>query len=1261
MSSRKTKEEIQASIIKELDQGRNLVDYFIVIGPKPEIFKESWLYSASISELNEEYINLLSPVILSKFPPIEKKITGIDETLVQHCFPNGYQVEEHDKCPPPLMFSILLDNNNFSSIYPFKYVTCLKFYESISSYKKIKDKYSKILNDEISVLDTKSTLSKSEMAPSFKEYNSEQHINTTRTTISGMPRCPYRRYYLPKCICLVSLYPFLMEFSKIIRTIYNYSTVLKQPLPIEKIIENLTIEVPAPPRGIYSIEYNLLNEKLILKQNCMNDLPTLNVEFEKMFTIFDLNQILEIFKNVMLNSRIVFFSSNITLLTPIILTSINLVYPFIYPFNVVSILPREAYSLIDNISSVIVGINEAYSDDFFERNGIDISDMILVVDIDKRELKTKYAKGYKELPDLPLKAKEKLIKKINKYIGEVHKKAKEKAKENINTFERSIREIFLSFQIKIMRNYYKHLNSDIYSHQNFKNPLQNAFKEKEFLESVDEDDKEFYTKFIETQMFCDFIYKRMTPKEKREKIEILYFEEKIFQKNKSNTNLVFLNSKDYEIKKKYTAQRPKALSQGEISYFCDTNNRTNLFDSGIIVSSSPSKVDSNLFTYYIFPRIQSDFFFENNIRTYFIIENLNEELSNINADLIAKSHLNSIEIKSCEMENYIYLTWLKLWAFTFYYHEDKERKYRFNQMLNVLDLVINHEMDVFNNLFQVFVLNKADDELIFKLYERVLCCRLNPSIYIFDIIKHLLDKKGNKNYTLKNISTKSIINVDWRDSMNEKNFTKRTMKNKYDSNITKERVKFYVNENCIECKRKINLNLIMKKINDGQKDILWAKCPYCGNAFLPQLTIRFGNEMNKNGEMNITTSVQDEVVLYSPFTLYYTMLNSIIKENKIDVDNFKKNFNPIFWNLIWYFKMKNLPYDFFLPYERNINSFSSIVNSRMKNENYTVSYVKQLSNPSFSSSFKRITTKKKKERFDENALHIISEITIDLNTDSDLLYDGVVNTINNYVLTEDNYINPKNLVENSTIYCDTLSRMTETESELGDMYRPKGSNKYPLIEIKEDQNENVRSNMNTPFKANPSLHIETNEDNKEIFNFNRLLHTSSKMLSPMNANDKFIRDPRGFNAAQKSCKSLGRFKITFEKTPVKDSHKESDNVSSIHSMNSNNSHKDLKYIETNDEKYVEIKDVNITPTKGDYSINLNVVKSFRDSLRIDRKNTEHNNPMSQRFNTEGSESERDNNVGIKKRSKATKFLNDLYLYSNSGYSKHKKSYDKNDI
>lgn len=1254
MSSRKTQKEIQEGIIKELDQGRNLVDYFIVIGPKPEIVNEPWLYQSTLSELNEEYLPQLLPVILSKFPPIEKKITGIDDTFVQHCFPNGYKVEEYDKCPPPLIFSILLDNNNFSSVYPFKYVTCLKFYESISNYKKIKDRYAKSNKDD-NTFDGKSILSRSELTQMSRDFNQERPINTARTTVNGLtPHFPYRKYYLPKCICLVSLYPFFSEFSKIIKTIYNYSTVLKQPMPIEKIIENLTIEVPAPPRGIFSVEYNLLNEKLILKQNCMNELPTLSVEFDKMFTVFELEQILEIFKNVMLNSRIVFFSSNICLLTPIVLSSISLVYPFTYPFNVVSILPRDAYSLIDNISSVIVGINETYYDNFFEKNGIDISDMILVVDVDRKKLKTLYAKDYAPLPDLPSRPKEKLLKNINKYINEVHKRAKENSKETVKSFEQSIREIFLNFQIKIMKNYYKFLNSEIYSHQNFQNPLQNAFKEKEFLNSVNENDRGFYTKFIETQMFCDFIYKRMTPREKREKLDILFFEEKMFLKNKNNNgniNTVFLSSHEYEIKKKYTAQRPKNLSQQENIYFSDLNNRNNLITQGVIVTSPPGKNDSNLFTYYIFPKIQSEYFFETNLRNYFIIENLNEELANINSDLIAKSHLNSIEIKSCEMENYIYLAWLKLWAFTFYYHDIYERKYRFNQMLNVLDLVIHHEMDVFNNLFQIFSINKVEDEFIFKLYEKVIYYRLNPSIYIFDVIKHLIDKKGNtnKHFSFKHLSNQKKTQFEENDIRTKRNFRKRTLKNKYDSFITKEKIKFYMNDNCIECKEKITLSMIMKKINESSKEILWAKCPFCKTPFLPQITIRFGNEMNKNGELIVTTSVQDEIVLYSPFTLYYTMLNSIIKDNKIDVDNLKKNFNPVYWNLIWYFQMKNLPIDFFLPYEENINIFSNLLNYRKKNENFEISFVKQISVPELKFHFPSSPHKKKpKTKFNESSLSIINEICFDLNITSEMLYDGVVNTINSYVTTEENYVNPKNLMENSTIYFDTVSKMTETEpSEMNEVYRQKTMT-VPLREIKEDQNEN---NINTPFKPKmeiPKITIDF-DDSKEIVNFN--IHTTSKLLSPCNRQCIFETSYSRSNKPQKSCKSLKPFNLNLSyENKSKESSSEHKNDSLIHD--------DKLLFKRNSFNEGHSQDRNETPTKGDYSIDFNVVKDFRRTFSVYQKNLEPKNPLGYRFNTESSDNETEKNQNNAKYSKKLSlhrlsFCNDASL--------HKASYDKNDI
>lgn len=46
------------------------------------------------------------------------------------------------------------------------------------------------------------------------------------------------------------------------------------------------------------------------------------------------------------------------------------------------------------------------------------------------------------------------------------------------------------------------------------------------------------------------------------------------------------------------------------------------------------------------------------------------------------------------MENYIYLCWLQLWAMTFWYHDNIERTYRFQQLLDVLDKVKHHEVNI---------------------------------------------------------------------------------------------------------------------------------------------------------------------------------------------------------------------------------------------------------------------------------------------------------------------------------------------------------------------------------------------------------------------------------------------------------------------------------------------------------------------------------------------------------------------------------------
>ena len=114
----------------------------------------------------------------------------------------------------------------------------------------------------------------------------------------------------------MSLYPYFAEFEKILTEIYRYSLIQEKEnifikeeedklqkdeiqnfeiidmnklgekqekkefnidnnkiiVPMDKIIENLLIELPVPPRGIFKVEYTLINQERELKQNLMNQL-----------------------------------------------------------------------------------------------------------------------------------------------------------------------------------------------------------------------------------------------------------------------------------------------------------------------------------------------------------------------------------------------------------------------------------------------------------------------------------------------------------------------------------------------------------------------------------------------------------------------------------------------------------------------------------------------------------------------------------------------------------------------------------------------------------------------------------------------------------------------------------------------------------------------------------------------------------------------------------------------------------------------------
>ena len=171
-----------------------------------------------------------------------------------------------------------------------------------------------------------------------------------------------------------------------------------------------------------------------------------------------------------------------------------------------------------------------------------------------------------------------------------------------------------------------------------------------------------------------------------------------------------------------------------------------LITDGLYITQTNFNNKSNniQFNYYIFPRLQSEFILNSDLKNIFFFPSLSDDLNIIIEDLISNSNLNTIKVNSNEIENYIYLLWLKIWAFTFWYSKDEEI-YRFNEMIKVIDKIENYEIEVINNLFESLLKNKVKEELIVKLYEKIIENKINPSTFIYDAIKKIMIKRNRKN------------------------------------------------------------------------------------------------------------------------------------------------------------------------------------------------------------------------------------------------------------------------------------------------------------------------------------------------------------------------------------------------------------------------------------------------------------------------------------------------------------------------------------
>ena len=818
---------------EQLETGNNLVDYFFVCGVPPSICTNEEIYNISDDNYLDNMKNILKPTLLCKFPEFDNNNDTIDEAIINYCFPNGFEMIHNPYSEQKReVFSIILDNNLFSSEYPQKYLTCIKFYEKLSQYKKLQQQIEKIEKnkdnpdfidfEETSINSIRNSLKDdknngihkhNKMLTSIlspvnvgdhviKDSNREKLDEGQMRNTLNKPINKLKNYFIPKSICLVSIHPYVKLYQKILTNIYNYGLSTNK-IPLENIITNLIIEVPIPPRGLYSINYNYAfneinsnnNQSISRAQSQYMVQPSLNqqqiqplqsTENNKLLvTEIDLKRFnsnlsftckLETIKHILFGSKILFFSSkNLNTLSDTILSFLSLIFPFKYPFQVSSYLHKDNYRILESISPFIMRINEEYDKNFFEKNDITLEGMnVFIVDLDKKDTEKNYELfSDEEFPEFPNKLLSNLEKELKSLDLNDNNDNNDNNKEKINReFNEQYQEKFFHFFCEILKGYEDYLNLDFFKPKDdTTTSIDTLFHCDQFTKNSNhyQSDYNFYEKFVnDSQLFADFIYKRMLPRNNKELMDILIVNDYLTSiKKKIKFRNKDTEQNEYQIKNKYVVPKPRELSEIETSKVLSLI--IELSQKGqIIRKSKPDNKNNLLFSYTLFPILDFNIYCNNeNLNQYIPPPDYSEEIDAINSDVISKSSLGQNMDRNLEMKNYLYLTWLEIWAFTFWYNDNTEKYYRFDQMLDVLDKVIHHEMNIFNLMFDV--LNKhGEPQMMLKLYQKLLQLKINPSTFIYNIISNILDKKQIKNLAdeMKKNSSKQLKFKDYYEKNN---------------------------------------------------------------------------------------------------------------------------------------------------------------------------------------------------------------------------------------------------------------------------------------------------------------------------------------------------------------------------------------------------------------------------------------------------------------------------------------------------------------
>lgn len=859
--------EITSRINSHLSTVNPVLEGFITIGVTSQDLN---------AHLN--YEEPLTPKVLSRFPPDYK----YPETLPIFCFPTGYKAIKTS--PEELeseTFNFILTDETGSQLY----CAAMIIYESAGSEKEQSTVFQTQVNDII-IPSKDSAEDSNKLAPSL-ESHVRRSQSFSKITTHKSPNTPQARqtsfkffskeaWLVPKCLLMITKYPFLETLKKLLTALFKLIRT-HLTIPIESYIAHLFMLLPMPPRGCIEVVYQMLGSVVLLKVPPVNQLPLYDSNMTVLFQTLSVPMLLKVFTHLLLEENVVFLSSSNDKLFCCSYTLLSLLYPFKWCLVYVPVLPSQLVDYLYSPVKYVYGINSKLKEDVLIR----CTSEVCIVDLDTGKLENN-----DEMFNIHSKKKPE---KANVALPEHYsKKLTKQLLDNLYTKENTlkritadkvaeIRSMFFQFFVAVFQNYKTFLNYE----KSEKANVLNFFDEENFL-LKNKTDKDFFKVFFKTQMFVNFCERNIHTVNMDQHFENLLFNEHIIaKKNRSGIVLhkkptLFISDTSQNIKSKYMVPPPETCfgKQGSHFYYIFPNLDYEVFENyGMPIKSHPR-------------------FTENSI-------NIPDTRNFHRQRSVKQSRVDSL-----------FVIWLELWASCLWTQDEVEHNERIIEVISVLDKM-----------------NKGLEKPTIAIYTFLIetCFNVNPSVAlsIFSymntinvlvdattvlILQKVISKlfSTSKGVNLKSTRHSIEIHSEAQFLPSKETIRKRVFNMKNKKILASHGINITLVQKCLTCtKEQISLE-------ENGKNIC------CKLPTTTLIKVKIGIDIGREG-YNVET-----VKLLSIHELDVKFQNFLeIDENKKNLDlGDLREYNLLFWNLVWHFNKIGLPYKFFVPYEEvGRNSF----------------------------------------------------------------------------------------------------------------------------------------------------------------------------------------------------------------------------------------------------------------------------------------------------------------------------------------------------